>query len=100
HTRSTRDWSSDVCSSDLLHRRRAAGGRPHGADPARVTPARRLGQHFLTDANILRKIVDALDPTPADVVLEIGPGKGSLTEQLLRSEERRVGEEWRDRWGP
>ena len=44
-----------------------------------MTPARRLGQHFLTDANILRKIVDALDPTPADVVLEIGAGKGSLT---------------------
>jgi len=48
-----------------------------------VTPARRLGQHFLTDANILRKIVDALDPAPTDVVLEIGAGKGSLTQQLL-----------------
>ncbi len=44
-----------------------------------MTPARRLGQHFLTDANILRKIVDALDPAPTDVVLEIGAGKGSLT---------------------
>ena len=48
-----------------------------------MTPARRLGQHFLTDANILRKIVDALDPAPTDVVLEIGAGKGSLTQQLL-----------------
>lgn len=42
-----------------------------------------LGQHFLTDPNILRRIVDALEPTPADVVLEIGPGKGSLTSHLV-----------------
>lgn len=46
-------------------------------------PNKRLGQHFLTDRNILHRIVDALDPAPGDVVLEIGPGKGSLTEQLL-----------------
>ena len=48
-----------------------------------MKPNKRLGQHFLTDRNILRRIVDALDPAPGDVVLEIGPGKGSLTEQLL-----------------
>ncbi len=49
-----------------------------------MSPAhpRRLGQHFLADPNILRRIVDALDPQPTDVVLEIGPGKGSLTAQL------------------
>ena len=45
-------------------------------------PNKRLGQHFLTDRNILQRIVDALDPAPGDVVLEIGPGKGSLTELL------------------
>ena len=43
----------------------------------------RLGQHFLSDPRLLSKIVDALDPTPEDVVVEIGAGKGSLTEQLL-----------------
>ncbi len=49
-----------------------------------IPPSRkRLGQHFLSDPNILRRIVDALDPMPTDVVLEIGPGKGSLTEHLL-----------------
>ena len=42
-------------------------------------PDKRLGQHFLSDANILGKIVDALDPAPGDVVLEIGAGTGSLT---------------------
>jgi 16S rRNA (adenine1518-N6/adenine1519-N6)-dimethyltransferase len=44
---------------------------------------RRLGQHFLTDPGILQRIVAALDPAPDDLVLEIGAGKGSLTEQLL-----------------
>ncbi|HEV8305495.1 MAG TPA: 16S rRNA (adenine(1518)-N(6)/adenine(1519)-N(6))-dimethyltransferase RsmA [Gemmatimonadales bacterium] len=44
---------------------------------------RRLGQHFLTDRNILRRIVDALDPRPGETVIEVGPGRGSLTEVLL-----------------
>ncbi|HEU5260612.1 MAG TPA: 16S rRNA (adenine(1518)-N(6)/adenine(1519)-N(6))-dimethyltransferase RsmA [Gemmatimonadales bacterium] len=47
-----------------------------------MTSRRRLGQHFLTDPNILRKIVDALDPEPTDVVLEIGAGTGTLTAVL------------------
>lgn len=46
-----------------------------------MSPAR-LGQHFLTDPGLLRKIVDALDPRPGDVVLEIGAGRGSLTVHL------------------
>jgi 16S rRNA (adenine1518-N6/adenine1519-N6)-dimethyltransferase len=44
---------------------------------------RRLGQHFLNDPRILDRIVDALDPVPGETVLEIGPGRGSLTEALL-----------------
>jgi len=48
-----------------------------------VIADKRLGQHFLTDRNILQRIVDALEPAPDDVVVEIGAGKGSLTEQLL-----------------
>ncbi|MBI4503103.1 MAG: ribosomal RNA small subunit methyltransferase A [Gemmatimonadetes bacterium] len=43
---------------------------------------RRLGQHFLTDPAILDRIVDAIDPGPDDVVIEIGPGKGTLTRRL------------------
>ena len=42
----------------------------------------RLGQHFLADPHLLRKIVAALDPRPDDVVLEIGPGTGNLTSIL------------------
>ena len=52
---------------------------------ARVTPPppkKRLGQHFLTDHNIVRKIVAAAQLGPDDTVLEIGPGRGILTKAL------------------
>ena len=60
-------------------------------------PDKRLGQHFLSDANILGKIVDALDPAPGDVVLEIGPGTGSLTAHLAPLFAKVVAIE-KDRW--
>jgi 16S rRNA (adenine1518-N6/adenine1519-N6)-dimethyltransferase len=41
-----------------------------------------LGQHFLANEGVLRKIVAAVDPRPGDVVVEIGPGKGVLTAAL------------------
>ena len=44
---------------------------------------RSLGQNFLHDANQLRRIVDSAELSPADRVLEIGPGLGPLTEVLL-----------------
>lgn len=44
---------------------------------------RSLGQNFLHDANIARKIVRLLHIASGDAVLEIGPGPGSLTEHLL-----------------
>ena len=43
---------------------------------------RSLGQNFLIDPNVQRKIVSALDPGPDDEVLEIGPGVGALTRHL------------------
>ena len=42
----------------------------------------RLGQHFLHDPSILGRIAEAAAIRPGDLVLEIGPGKGSLTAQL------------------
>jgi 16S rRNA (adenine1518-N6/adenine1519-N6)-dimethyltransferase len=38
-----------------------------------------LGQHFLTDRSILRRIVDIIDPKKDELVIEIGAGKGALT---------------------
>jgi 16S rRNA (adenine1518-N6/adenine1519-N6)-dimethyltransferase len=45
---------------------------------------RRLGQHFLFDPSILGRIADAALIEPGDVVLEVGPGKGTLTRELAR----------------
>ncbi len=45
---------------------------------------RRLGQNFLIDANIARKIVDCLQVSPKEGILEVGPGQGSLTGILLQ----------------
>ena len=45
-------------------------------------PLKRLGQNFLIDPNIVRKIVALADLSPSDHVLEIGPGRGALTEML------------------
>jgi 16S rRNA (adenine1518-N6/adenine1519-N6)-dimethyltransferase len=44
---------------------------------------RSLGQNFLVDPNVQRKIVEAFDPSPDDEVMEIGPGRGALTEHLV-----------------
>ena len=48
-----------------------------------IQPKKVLSQNFLVDGNIIRKIVKTANVSPADVVLEIGPGPGSLTEGLL-----------------
>ena len=48
-----------------------------------VRPAKSLGQNFVIDANVCRKIVRLAGVSPADIALEIGPGLGSLTLALL-----------------
>jgi 16S rRNA (adenine1518-N6/adenine1519-N6)-dimethyltransferase len=54
-------------------------GGPGGFPPARKS----LGQHFLTDRRILGRIADALHLTGTETVLEIGPGRGALTDLLV-----------------
>jgi 16S rRNA (adenine1518-N6/adenine1519-N6)-dimethyltransferase len=43
-----------------------------------------LGQHFLTSGSAIDKMIDASHVNPDDIVLEIGPGKGILTEKLIK----------------
>lgn len=50
-----------------------------------ISPKKALSQNFLIDGNIIRKIVAEAGGNPGDVVLEIGPGPGSLTEALLEA---------------
>ncbi len=44
---------------------------------------KRFGQHFLTDINVIDKIVEIIRPQPEDRIVEIGPGLGALTAPLL-----------------
>jgi len=47
-------------------------------------PKKSLSQNFLVDGNIIRKISETADVKPGDQVLEIGPGPGALTQELLQ----------------
>ena len=62
----------------LVPRERSHGGK-----------RRALGQHYLRDAGVARRIVDLVGPTARDVVVEIGPGEGALT-AMLAAEAGRV----------
>jgi 16S rRNA (adenine1518-N6/adenine1519-N6)-dimethyltransferase len=59
-------------------------------DKYNLRPRKGLGQNFLADPNILRKIVEAADLTPDAIVLEIGPGLGMLTRFLSQAAGRVV----------
>ncbi len=50
----------------------------------KVKAKKHLGQHFLKDETVAKRIADALDPTDYTHVLEIGPGMGVLTKYLLQ----------------
>lgn len=52
---------------------------------AGLAPQHRLGQNFLIDLNLMRKLVAAANLHAGDTVLEVGPGTGSLTELLLEA---------------
>ena len=77
---------------------KTAGVRPPSVDepPRRVLerlgvrPKRRLGQHFLVDGRIAERHVDYAKIQPSDVVLEIGPGLGTLTRLLAQRAHRVV----------
>lgn len=50
-----------------------------------IRPRQSLGQNFLRDENIARKLIAAVNPRPSDTILEIGPGEGVLTKYLVSS---------------
>jgi 16S rRNA (adenine1518-N6/adenine1519-N6)-dimethyltransferase len=51
----------------------------------RHIPKKRFGQNFLHDPDIIRSLVAAIRPQPDDLMVEIGPGLGALTQPLLRA---------------
>jgi 16S rRNA (adenine1518-N6/adenine1519-N6)-dimethyltransferase len=50
---------------------------------ADAAPRRQFGQNFMIDQNLVRLVADAAQIRPQDLVIEIGPGTGTLTEELL-----------------
>lgn len=68
-------------------------------------PRKRFGQNFLTDRAVIDDIVGAVDPRPGDRIVEIGPGRGALTEPLLEHDidlkiveiDRDLAATWRER---
>lgn len=65
-----------------------------------ISPVHRLGQHFLADANITRKIVAAAEIGPGDRVIEVGAGTGTLTTALAAAGAVVVAYEIDSRLGP
>jgi len=50
----------------------------------RVYPSKKFGQNFLIDKTIIKKVIKAANLKPKDIVLEIGPGIGNLTQELAK----------------
>ena len=50
--------------------------------PGKIKPLKRFGQNYLTDRNIINKIVDTFRPSSNERIIEIGPGTGALTRAL------------------
>ena len=52
-------------------------------DKAGLRPRKRFGQHFLIDGNLMRRLVESAEIEAGDVILEVGPGTGGLTDLLV-----------------
>lgn len=80
-TKSTTDESGPLLGAADIRELAAALG---------VRPTKQRGQNFVIDANTVRRIVRTAEVRPDDVVVEIGPGLGSLTLGLLEAADRVV----------
>src|SRR3546814_13884808 len=94
------DWSSDVCSSDLILKR---GGRQRNLDQRAAEIQAALRSEQLTAPPALTQAFAATTKTTVGIINELNIGIAEL-ETTLRSEKRRVGKEWvstcRSRWSP
>ena len=56
----------------------------------KIIPKKSLGQNFLTDINIINKIIDIGNINKEDDVLEVGPGTGNLTREIIKKNPRKI----------
>lgn len=69
-------------------------------EPEEPYPSKRLGQHFLRDGRTIQRIIEALAPKRDETIIEIGPGTGALTSQLVESASRVVAVEFDRKLAP
>ena len=63
-------------------------------------PSKRFGQHFLRDKRTIQRIIDALAPQADETIVEIGPGSGALTAQLIEKAGRVIAVEFDNKLTP
>ena len=63
-------------------------------------PSKRFGQHFLRDKRTIQRIIEALAPTRDQTIVEIGPGTGALTAQLIERAGRVIAVEFDNKLAP
>jgi 16S rRNA (adenine1518-N6/adenine1519-N6)-dimethyltransferase len=56
---------------------------PHPIPPSLPRPSKSLGQNFLVNDGVVNRIIEELSPRSDETIIEIGPGRGALTSQLL-----------------
>jgi len=56
----------------------------------KILPKKSLGQNFLTDINIINKIIDIGDINKKDDILEVGPGTGNLTKEIIKKKPKKI----------
>src|SRR5690349_23236784 len=71
--------------------------KDEGAEPY---PSKRLGQHFLKDKRTIQRIIDALAPRADETIVEIGPGTGALTSELIERAGRVIAVEFDNKLAP
>lgn len=59
-------------------------------DQSQIFAKRRFGQNFLADTNVVRRIINEVQPKTDETIIEIGPGRGALTGKLIESGARVV----------
>jgi hypothetical protein len=71
--------------------------KDEGAEPY---PSKRLGQHFLRDQRTIHRIIEALAPKADETIVEIGPGTGALTSELVERAGRLIAIEFDNKLAP